>query len=207
MNVLPLCKPRNYSQVVLAEAPYGISLPGDPTGPSALRNGIGDMALLTALCVDIGFFAMVDQNHGIRTKYLLNPVIDNLHLSGIVLVTLVNLPIDIDYYEVRLRLEQKLTAEYTRFAIRNYTRELEYSGVGHQYIGRESDPTLVHLLQSIPPDQLRRIELEIEYSTRSGYLKAQYWLPASDIDRHLESKEGLTHFRRSRQDDQPRLWN
>lgn len=198
MNVLPLCKPRNYSKVVLAEAPYGICLPGDPTGPSALRNGIGDMALLTALCVDIGFLAMVDQDHGIRAKYLLNPVIDNLHLGGIVLVTLVNLPIDIDDYEVRLRLIQKRPAESPAFRVRDNARELEYSGVGHQYIGRESDPTLVHLLQPIPPDQLRSIKLEIQYSTRIGYLKAEYWFPASDIDRHLEGKEGLTHFRRSR---------
>ena len=205
MNVLSLCKPRNYSQVILAEAPDGIRLPGDPTGPSALRDGIGGMALLTTLCVDIGFLAMVDQNHGIRAKYLLNPVIDNLHLSGIVLVTLVDLPIDIDHYEVRLRLFQQLPTGFTRFTIRDNTWKLKYRGIGHKHVSWESDPALVHLLKPIPPDQLRSIKLEIQYSTRSGHLEAQYWFPACDIDRHLESKEGLTHFRRSRQDDQPRL--
>lgn len=193
--------------MILAEAPDSIRLPGDPTGPSALRDGVGDMALLTALCVDIGFLAMVDQNHGIRAKYLLNPVIDNLHLSGIVLVTLVDLPIDIDDYTVRIRLLQYGPQSITCFAVGNYTRQLKYRGVGHQHISRESDSTLVHLLKPIPPDQLRGIELEIEYSTGAGHLEAQYWRSNRDIDRHLESKEGLTHFRRSRQDDQPRLGN
>jgi len=163
------------------------------------------MALFATLCVDIGFLAVVDQNHGIRAKYLLNPVIDNLHLSGIVLVTLVDLPIDIDYYEVRLRLIQKGPINNPTFSVGDNARKLKYSGVGHQYINRESDSTLVHLIKPIPPNQLRCIELEIQYTTRVGNLKAKYWLPASEVDCHLESKEGLTHFRRSRQDDQPRL--
>lgn len=171
--------------MVLAEAPDGVRLPGDPTGPSALCNGVGDMALLTAFSINIGLLAMVNQKDSIRSKYLLNPVIDNLHFRGVVLVTLVNLPIDIQDYEVRGRLLQKRLQGYSVLRFCDNTREFKRFGVRHENIGWQYYARPMHLLQPIPPDQLGGIELDIEYTTTYGNVEAHYWFPSRHVDGQL----------------------
>lgn len=183
--------------MIIPETPQTVGSPSDPTGPSSLVNGVEGMPALAGFGIHVRFLAMVDQDHGIIAKYLLNPIINDFHFSGVILVLLVHLPIDIKEYYVGGALFEQITKNSFMCRVSNDARKTEGLRIGYQDIFREHNASFIKFLQPISPYHLTSIQLDIQYTTWLGRVKAEYVLPHSEIQPYLESEEGFTGFGRS----------
>ena len=183
--------------MIFPETPQGIGSSSNPTTPSTLIDGVEGEARITTLGVGIRFLAMVNQDYGIRTEYFLNTIVDNLHFSRIILVVLVDLPINVQDYKIRIALRQHAFQEVPRFQLCDDTWRLEYQGVRYNHPIRQSDSCFTQLVEPIPPDHLASIKLDIQYNTLFGRTESEYVLPSRELHGKLQSHEAFTELWRS----------
>ena len=175
--------------MTIAETPDSVSFPGDPTRPSPFGDRVEGDTPIIAVAVTIGFLTVVNDNNRIRTEYLLNPIVDNLNLRGIVLVVLVHLPEHIEYYDIRLRCVQDTPQTFSTFDVGYQTWQLKYLGVGKDQPFWHGDPCFAKFLHPIPPDHFRGVKLDVEYLVGFSIVKTKYAIPCSQIPPYLEGKK------------------
>ena len=183
--------------MILSETPETISPPGDSSGPPALVDRIERVPFITGLGVGVTLFTMMDQNYSIRAKYFLDTIVDDLHLGGIVLILLVDLPIHIQHYKVGVTLVQQSREPLAVIRCRDDAGDLKQLRIRHENGFGDDYPVIGKLLKPIPPYHLTGIELDIEYGAfGSSTVVTKYRLTTSEIEADLECQKRFPYLGR-----------
>ena len=181
--------------MIFPKTPQTISSPSDPSGPPGLVDGIERVPFITGLGIGVTLFAMMDQDYRIRAKYLLDTVVDDLHLGGIVLILLVDFPVHIQYYKIGATLFQQCREPLTVIRCRDDAGNLKQLWIGHEDGVGNDYPVMGQLLKPIPPDHLTGIELDIEYGTfGSSPIVTKYRLAPREIKADLECQKRFPYL-------------